>query len=81
MALWALFRTLLASLAQALVTSRVWTESVHIEQRLADLTEHMEKVIQKFLRNQFQTFQEYNEQAGSVGGRLGGYDGSRERHR
>jgi hypothetical protein len=56
----------LADYDESLVTSRVWTEAVHIEQRLADLTEHMEKVIQKFLRNQFQTIQEYNEQAGEI---------------
>ena len=33
--------------------SRIWTEPAHIEQRLADLTEHMENVIQKYLRNEF----------------------------
>ena len=56
----------LADYEEALVTSRIWTEPSHIEQRLADLTEHMEKVIQKFLRNEFRTIQEYNEHAGEV---------------
>ena len=36
------------------------------QQRLADLTEHMENVIQKYLRNEFASIQEYNAQAGEV---------------
>jgi hypothetical protein len=56
----------LADFDEALVTSRIWTESHHIDQRLADLTLHMETVIQKYLRNQYQTIQEYNSQAGEV---------------
>ena len=43
----------LADYDEPLVTSRIWTEPQHIEQRLADLTAHMENVIQKYLRNQF----------------------------
>jgi hypothetical protein len=49
-----------------LVTSRIWTEPVHIEQRLADLTEHMEDVIQKYLRNQYASIEDYNADAGEV---------------
>lgn len=56
----------LADYDEALVASRIWTEQQHIEQRLADLTAHMENVIQKYLRNQFQTLEEYNAQAGEV---------------
>ncbi len=56
----------LADYVESLVTSRVWTETAHIEQRLADLTAHIENVIQQFLRNQFQSLREYNEQAGEV---------------
>jgi hypothetical protein len=56
----------LADYDEALVTSRIWTEQQHIEQRLADLTEHMENVIQKYLRNQYQSIEEYNAQAGEV---------------
>src|SRR5436190_8858248 len=51
---------------ELLVTNRIWTEPSHIDQRLTDLTEHMENVIQKYLRNQFQTLEEYNAQAGEV---------------
>ena len=36
------------------------------KQRLADLSEHMENVIQKYLRNEFQTIDEYNRDAGEV---------------
>ncbi len=56
----------LADHDEALVGSRIWTESDHIEQRLADLTEHMETVIQKYLRNEFQTIDDYNAQAGEL---------------
>ncbi|MFG0333932.1 MAG: FtsK/SpoIIIE domain-containing protein [Maioricimonas sp. JB049] len=51
---------------ELLVTSRIWTEAGHIEARLADLTEHMENVLQKYLRNEFATIEEYNEFAGEV---------------
>jgi DNA segregation ATPase FtsK/SpoIIIE-like protein len=56
----------LADFDQRLVTNRIWTESTHINQRLADLTEHMENVIQKYLRNEFESIQQYNAQAGEV---------------
>lgn len=51
---------------ELLVTSRIWTEVTHIEQRLTDLTEHMETVFQTYLRNEFKTIEEYNEFAGEV---------------
>ncbi|MHC4948909.1 MAG: FtsK/SpoIIIE domain-containing protein, partial [Planctomycetota bacterium] len=56
----------LADHLEALVTDRIWTETRHIEQRLADLTDHMETVIQKYLRNEYETIAEYNEQAGEI---------------
>ncbi len=56
----------LADFDERLVTNRIWTESNHIHQRLTDLTEHMENVIQKYLRNEFASIQEYNEHAGEV---------------
>jgi S-DNA-T family DNA segregation ATPase FtsK/SpoIIIE len=46
--------------------TRIWTGRDHIEQRLADLSEHMETVIQKYLRNEFLTIDEYNAQAGEL---------------
>ncbi len=56
----------LADFDERLVSSRIWTETVHINQRLADLTQHMEDVIQKYLRNEFDSIQEYNRRAGEV---------------
>ncbi|SFI17562.1 FtsK/SpoIIIE domain-containing protein [Planctomicrobium piriforme] len=56
----------LADYDEMLVTSRIWTEANQIESRLADLTEHMENVLQKYLRNEFSTIEEYNESAGEV---------------
>jgi DNA segregation ATPase FtsK/SpoIIIE-like protein len=52
----------LADYDQRLVNSRIWTESAHINH----LTEHMENVIQKYLRNEFASIQEYNADAGEV---------------
>lgn len=56
----------LADYEEAFVADRIWTESRHIEQRLTDLTEHMENVIQKYLRNDFETITEYNVHAGEI---------------
>ncbi|MBP7936174.1 MAG: AAA family ATPase [Phycisphaerae bacterium] len=56
----------LADHDEALVASRIWTNADHIEARLADLTEHMETVIQKYLRNEFETIDDYNRQAGEL---------------
>lgn len=50
----------------ALVTDRIWTEDRHIDQRLLDITEHMENVIQKYLRNEYQTIGQYNVDAGEI---------------
>ena len=51
---------------ELMVNSRIWTEQAHIEQRLLDLTEHMENVIQTYLRNEYQSIEQYNEMAGEV---------------
>jgi len=56
----------LADYEDAFVSGRIWTEARHIEQRLTDLTEHMETVIQKYLRNEFETIAQYNEAAGEI---------------
>jgi hypothetical protein len=56
----------LADHDEALVGGRIWTDSEHIDARLRDLTEHMETVIQKYLRNEFETIDDYNEQAGEL---------------
>lgn len=56
----------LADADPQLVSDRIWTEPSHIEGKLTDLTEHMENVIQKYLRNQYKSIEEYNRAAGEV---------------
>jgi S-DNA-T family DNA segregation ATPase FtsK/SpoIIIE len=56
----------LADYDELLVSSRIWTESRQIEEQLTRLTAHMETVLQKYLRNEFATIDEYNAQAGEV---------------
>ncbi len=56
----------LADYDELLVTHKIWTEPSQIEQRLADLSAHMSNVIQKYLRNEFETIDDYNKYAGEV---------------
>lgn len=56
----------LADHDEKLVDYRIWTEASQIDERLSHLTAHMENVLQKYLRNQFETLAEYNAQAGEV---------------
>ncbi len=53
----------LADHDELLVTSRIWTEPQLIEQKLADITEQMEVVIQKYLRNEYASIGDYNAEA------------------
>ena len=56
----------LADFDEKLVTGQIWTEPRQIEARLTDLTDHIASVIQKYLRNQYATIEEYNRAAGEV---------------
>ncbi|MDB6059200.1 MAG: segregation ATPase, FtsK/SpoIIIE family, partial [Verrucomicrobiales bacterium] len=56
----------LADHEEHLINSRIWTQMDQIEQRLGELNAHMEKVIQMYLRNEYSTIVEYNEQAGNI---------------
>ncbi|MEO6848482.1 MAG: FtsK/SpoIIIE domain-containing protein, partial [Chthoniobacterales bacterium] len=56
----------LADFEESLINRRIWTQSDQIEARLEELNEHIEKVIQMYLRNEYATITEYNAQAGSV---------------
>jgi S-DNA-T family DNA segregation ATPase FtsK/SpoIIIE len=49
-----------------LVGGRIWTETEQVDQRMNDLTGHMETIIQKYLRNEFETIDDYNAQAGEL---------------
>jgi DNA segregation ATPase FtsK/SpoIIIE, S-DNA-T family len=56
----------LADFEEGSINSRIWTQSAQFEEKLAELNEHMEKIIQMYLRNEYATIAEYNAQAGSV---------------
>ncbi len=56
----------LADYDEQLVASRIWTDASHIPRRLSDLTEHMENVLQVYLRNEFESIQQYNAFAGEM---------------
>ncbi len=56
----------LADFDGALVNGQVWTDPRQIEERLADLSTHMELVTQKYLRNEYATIEEYNAVAEEV---------------
>ena len=56
----------LADYEESHINSRIWTQTGQIEEKLAELNEHMEKVIQMYLRNEYATIAEYNAQAGTI---------------
>ena len=56
----------LADYEESLINSRIWTQSGQIEEKLAELSDHMEKVIQMYLRNEYATIAEYNARAGVI---------------
>jgi hypothetical protein len=56
----------LADHEDSLVNGRVWSEPMHIDRRLADLTDHMGQMIQKYLRNDYASIDAYNAQAGEL---------------
>lgn len=58
--------THLADEAAHLITRRIWTQSGPLEERLAELNDHLEKVIQMYLRNEYDSLIDYNEQAGNI---------------
>ncbi len=56
----------LADYEESHINSRIWTQSGQLEGKLAELNDHMEKVIQMYLRNEYETIAEYNAQAGTI---------------
>lgn len=56
----------LADYEEGLINRRIWTQPNQIEERLAELNEHIEKVIQMYLRGEYATITDYNAQAGAV---------------
>jgi DNA segregation ATPase FtsK/SpoIIIE, S-DNA-T family len=56
----------LADYEETLISHRIWTQNTHIEERLAEVNDHIEKVIQMYLRDEYANLSEYNEQAGTI---------------
>ena len=56
----------LADFEDSVINGRIWTQRGQIEEKLGELNEHIEKVIQMYLRNEYETITEYNEQAGNI---------------
>jgi DNA segregation ATPase FtsK/SpoIIIE, S-DNA-T family len=51
---------------ETLINRRIWTQREQIEERLKEINDHIEKVIQMYLRNEYETITQYNAEAGSV---------------
>lgn len=56
----------LADHDEGLINGRIWSEPRDIDEQLTRLTAHMETILQKYLRNEYESIHEYNEQAGEV---------------
>ena len=51
---------------EKLITNRVWSDRRHIRDRLEEIIEHIEGVIQKYLRADYESIDQYNDQAGEI---------------
>jgi DNA segregation ATPase FtsK/SpoIIIE, S-DNA-T family len=51
---------------EGLVGGKVWSENTHIEERLQELQAHIEMVVQKYLRGQFDDIEAHNAAAGEI---------------
>jgi S-DNA-T family DNA segregation ATPase FtsK/SpoIIIE len=51
---------------ESVVGGKIWSDIAHIEKKLTDLTEHMEKIIQKYLRNKYESISDFNREAGQM---------------
>lgn len=56
----------LADYEDILINTRIRTQSDQIEKRLGELCDHMEKVIQMYLRNDYRSITDYNKAAGTI---------------
>lgn len=56
----------LAEYDAELIGGKVWSSSQDLESRLADLSAHVELVIQKYLRTTYQTIDDFNDAAGEI---------------
>ena len=51
---------------EKLITNRVWSDRRHIRERLEEIIAHIEGVVQTYLRSDFESIDQYNEQAGEI---------------
>jgi len=58
--------THLADYEESSINTRIWTQPAQFEEKLAELNEHMEKIIQMYLRNEYATIADYNAEAGNM---------------
>lgn len=49
-----------------LIDGKVWTNAESLRNRLTELSAHIENVIQKYLRGQYETIEEFNAAAGEI---------------
>ena len=56
----------LADYDEQLITNRVWSDRRHIRERLEEIITHIEGVVQTYLRSDFESIDQYNEQAGEI---------------
>ncbi|MEM6330408.1 MAG: FtsK/SpoIIIE domain-containing protein [Planctomycetota bacterium] len=56
----------LADYDEKLIATRIWSAPRDIDEQLTRLTHHMETVLQKYLRSEYESIHEYNAQAGEV---------------
>ncbi|MEM1304195.1 MAG: hypothetical protein AAGG46_04830, partial [Planctomycetota bacterium] len=56
----------LADYDENLIAGRIWSEARDIDEQLLRLTTHLETVIQKYLRSEYESIHAYNAQAGEV---------------
>ena len=56
----------LADHDEQLITNRVWSDRRHIRERLEEIIAHIEGVVQTYLRADFESIDQYNEQAGEI---------------
>lgn len=56
----------LAEYDPGLISGKVWTSTEDLDQRLSELANHVELVIQKYLRTTYRTVDDYNDAAGEV---------------
>lgn len=56
----------LADHDERLITNRVWSDLRHIREKLEEIITHIEGVVQTYLRADFESIDQYNEQAGEV---------------